>query len=96
MKIRDLKNLGVKSEALLSAAGIHSVDQLRTIGPIAAYILVQDAQPVSRNLLYALVGAFEERHWASFNQHEKLEIEHQVEIMKEAHRTGDIVISAGG
>lgn len=56
--------LGPKSAALLQAAGIVSMDQLRTLGAVAAYAQVQrTGQKVSLNLLWAMEGALSGLHW---------------------------------
>ncbi len=63
-RIRDLLNLGEKSERMLAAAGIETVAQLQKLGAVQAYLLVRDSgEPVSLNLLYALEGALSNTHW---------------------------------
>ena len=63
-RIRDLLNLGEKSERMLAAAGIDTVAQLKQLGAVQAYLQVRDSGvPVSLNLLYALEGALSGRHW---------------------------------
>lgn len=63
-RIRDLLNLGEKSERMLAAAGIETVAQLKKLGAVRAYLQVRDSgQPVSLNLLYALEGALSNTHW---------------------------------
>ncbi len=63
-RIRDLLNLGEKSERMLAAAGIETVAQLQKLGAVRAYLQVRDSgQPVSLNLLYALEGALSNTHW---------------------------------
>ena len=63
-RIRDLLNLGEKSEHMLAAAGIETVTQLQQLGAVQAYLQVRDSGvPVSLNLLYALEGALTNTHW---------------------------------
>jgi DNA transformation protein len=65
MRIRDLRGLGPKSEALLERIGVRTVDELRSLGAVSAFVALQeldDANP-SLNFLYALVGALEDRDW---------------------------------
>ncbi len=63
-RIRDLLNLGEKSERMLAAAGIETVAQLQKLGAVQAYLQVRDSgEPVSLNLLYALEGALSNTHW---------------------------------
>lgn len=53
-----LSNLGPKSQAMLAAAGITSLDQLRKLGSVAAYAQVNARVPAaSLNLLWASEGA---------------------------------------
>ena len=59
-----LPNLGPKSQAILAAVGINSVEQLRDLGSIAAYVLTKkSAANVSLNLLWALEAALTGLHW---------------------------------
>lgn len=51
----ELQNLGPKSQAMLAAAGIHSLEQLRKLGSVHAYLLVKaTGANASLNLLWAL------------------------------------------
>ena len=62
--IADLPNLGARSEAILQAAGIETVDQLKRLGAVRAYAQVRAAGPsVSLNLLWALEGALTGLSW---------------------------------
>jgi DNA transformation protein len=68
LRIRDLRNLGIRSERLLQQIGVHTVEELRRRGAIRAYAeLKQSGATASLNLLWALVGALEPwpegRHW---------------------------------
>ena len=59
-----LQNLGPKSQAMLAAAGIHSLEQLRKLGSVRAYLLVKSTGAhASLNLLWALEGALTGLHW---------------------------------
>ena len=68
LRIRDLRNLGIRSERLLQKIGVHTVEELRRRGAIRAYAELKRAGATgSLNLLWALVGALEPwpegRHW---------------------------------
>lgn len=64
MKIRDMRNMGPKSEAMLNQAGISDADQLRQLGAVAAYLQVlQEGAKPSLNLLYVIEGALTDRDW---------------------------------
>jgi DNA transformation protein and related proteins len=68
LRIRDLRNLGPRSETMLARVGIHSVDALRATGGLRAFLALRRAGVTkSTNALWALVGALEPwpegRHW---------------------------------
>jgi hypothetical protein len=59
-----LRNIGPKSMAWLRQTGVRSLDDLKSVGALAAYVRVKRAgfRP-SLNLLYALEGAILDCHW---------------------------------
>lgn len=59
-----LPNLGPKSRQMLERAGLVSLDQLRALGSVAAFVRVKRAggKP-SVNLLWALEGALTGLRW---------------------------------
>ncbi len=58
---------------MLAAAGIHSLEQLRKLGAIEAYVKVKRLDNNSSlNLLYALVGALEGCDWRTVQRERKL------------------------
>jgi DNA transformation protein len=60
LRIRDLRNLGPRSESMLARVGIHSVEALREAGALAAFLRLRRAGVTkSLNALWALVGALE-------------------------------------
>jgi DNA transformation protein and related proteins len=62
--IADLPNLGPKSQEILAAVGIASIEQLRSLGSIAAYSQAkQSGANVSLNLLWALEAALTGLDW---------------------------------
>lgn len=62
--IAGLPNLGPKSQQVMAQAGITSVEQLRKIGSVAAYVRAKrTGANVSLNLLWALEGALSGLHW---------------------------------
>lgn len=63
--IESLPGLGPASRAMLAAAGIHTVDQLRALGAVKAYAWTAAANPgkASLNLLWALEGALSGCDW---------------------------------
>ena len=62
--IASLAGLGPKSAAVLAKAGIGSVEQLRQLGAVRAFVMVKRAglRP-SLNLLWALEGGLSGQHW---------------------------------
>ena len=73
MNIAELPGLGKKSEAMLNNVGIYDSEQLKKLGAIACYIKVISSDPslANLNLLYALVGAIEQRSWLDVAKHDK-------------------------
>jgi hypothetical protein len=68
LRIRDLRNLGSRSEGLLGQIGVHSVEQLRGRGAVRAFHELRSAGvATSLNMLWSLAGALEPwpegRHW---------------------------------
>jgi DNA transformation protein len=68
LRIRDLRNLGAKSEEMLSEIGVRSADELRRRGAVEAFYQLKLAgATASLNTLWALAGALEPwpegRHW---------------------------------
>jgi DNA transformation protein len=60
LRIRDLRNLGPRSEAMLESVGIASVEALRQRGALEAYLMLRRAGVTrSLNALWALAGALE-------------------------------------
>lgn len=75
MRIRDLKNLGPKSEEWLPRVGIHSVEQLLAADPYEVYAKLRAEIPgANLNALYAIIGAVENRHWLDVKEKDKTEI----------------------
>ncbi len=71
-EIADLPALGPKSQQMLAAAGIHTVQELRALGAVRAYRQVQNAglRP-SLNLLWALEAALCGGDWRQIARTER-------------------------
>ncbi|QYJ74155.1 TfoX/Sxy family protein [Shewanella sp. FJAT-52076] len=68
-------NLGPRSAAWLSEIGLSSLEDLRELGSIEVMLRLKHAGiPVSLNLLYALEGALEGRHWQDVKRERKGEL----------------------
>jgi DNA transformation protein len=60
LRIRDLRNLGPRSEVMLAEIGIRDAESLRRRGGLVAYLALRRAGVTkSLNALWALVGALE-------------------------------------
>jgi DNA transformation protein and related proteins len=75
--VSSLLNLGPKSAKMLADAGIQTVDDLRKIGPAAAYARVKFLHPksASKNLLWSLAAGLEGRLWSDLTEGEKKRLE---------------------
>ena len=68
LRIRDLRNLGMKSEQILADIGIYTADELRRQGAVRTFAELKRAgMAPSLNMLWALSGALdpwpEGTHW---------------------------------
>ena len=68
LRIRDLRNLGVRSEQMLAAIGVRDATELRRRGAVRVFAELKRAGVASSlNVFWALVGALEPwpegRHW---------------------------------
>lgn len=70
--LESLRNLGQTSAAWLREVGVQSVHDLESLGPVAAFRLVQNKRPeVSLNLLWAIVAGLSDRDWRDLSDEEK-------------------------
>ncbi len=74
MNIADLPNFGAKSQQMLALAGIVTIEQLRYLGSVPAYVQVKRVGKVSLNLLWAIEGALSGRHWQEVAQNDRLRL----------------------
>ena len=68
-----MRNLGPKSAIMLAEAGIATLDELKELGAVRAYLRVKTLHPksVSLNLLWALAAGIEGRDWRDLQPEEK-------------------------
>lgn len=86
--LEELRNLGPKSEAMLRHSGITSVEQLRELGAVRAYVKVKcNDAGASLNLLWALEGALSNRPWQEVAKQDRLSLLMQVEEIEKADRS---------
>ena len=88
MEIRKLKGLGPKSEQCLNAIGIFNKEDLEKIGAVSAYLKLnnQSIMKPSLNLLYAMVGALENKHWTKVAKNDKYRLLMELEDLKELNK----------
>lgn len=84
--ITDLRGLGPKSKAMLHSIGVTSVEQFMAADVFVLYARIQSEhqsanQATSLNLLYAMIGAQENRHWQEIKRERRLEILLRLEEM---------------
>ena len=78
-----LRNLGPKSKEMLRGSGICSVEQLRELGTVRAFVQVKRNDPrASLNLLWALEGALTNRPWQEVARQDRLSLLLQVEDLE--------------
>jgi DNA transformation protein len=83
MMIRDLPNFGPKSQEMLAKAGIHSVDQIKALGSVKAFVVVKNAGcNASLNLLWAIEGLLSNRPWREVAKNDRLSLLLQLEIIE--------------
>jgi DNA transformation protein and related proteins len=75
-----LRNLGKTSAQWLHATGIHSLEELRTRGPVASYCAVRARGfRASKSLLFAIAGAIQDIHWNDLDPAYKAQLIEQLE-----------------
>ena len=84
--ITDLPNFGPKSQIMLAQAGIHTVEQLRELCAVRAYVQVKRTGKVSLNLLWAMEGALSGQHWQQAAKHERLRLLLELEDVENEHK----------
>ncbi|MDF3029490.1 MAG: transcriptional regulator [Moraxellaceae bacterium] len=80
--LSELQGLGPKSCAWLAQIGITTADQLRARDPFEVYArLCAQVPGMSLNMLYALIGAIEDRHWQDVRREQRTTILLRLEQM---------------
>lgn len=86
-QISDLPNFGPKSQQMLAQAGIHTIEQLRVLGAVRAYLQVKrGGGNASLNLLWAIEGALTGRHWQDVARNDRLSLLMQLEDLGKSSR----------
>ena len=77
-----LRNLGPRSGMMLREAGISTIEELRALGAVKAYVRVKALKPrgASLNLLWALAAGLDDRDWR------ELEVDEKAALVAEVRR----------
>jgi DNA transformation protein len=87
MSLADLPNLGPKSSQWLEDAGISSLQELQRLGPVKAFLAVENlGYAPSLNLLWAIEGALSEMPWELIEPSRKESLKHELEKMRHSRR----------
>ena len=80
--LTNLKNIGPTIQKRLQDIGVHTKNDLKRIGPVAAYQKIQSKNPEKTipvcYYLYSLQGALDGKHWDDISQKKKQELLEQV------------------
>ena len=76
-----MRNIGPKSKQWLASIGVHTLDDVVSLGVVETYKRVKAAYPekVSLNLLYALQAALLDLPWNELPRDIKEELKQQVD-----------------
>lgn len=81
--VSSIRNLGPASQAAFARAGIHTADQLRALGPDAAYLrLLQSGERPHFIGYYVLHMALQNRPWNDCKGAEKLDLRRRFDALK--------------
>ncbi len=70
-----LRGLGPKSREMLARVGVTTATELQASDPFTLYARIKAIEPAaSLNLLYALIGAIENRDWREVARDDKTRI----------------------
>lgn len=82
MELSTLKNIGPATIEWLHEVGIHSVEDLQSLGAVGAYIRLKQAFPkaVSLNALWGLEAALTNTDWRMLSPERKAELKEAVAL----------------
>ena len=81
--VSSLRNLGPASDATYARAGIHSAEQLRDLGPDAAYKMLLDSGSKPHFIAYyAMVMGLQGRPWNDCQGDEKIALRARFDAIK--------------
>ena len=72
-QIKNLRNIGPKSARMLEEIGVATIDDLRNLGSVNAYLKLQFSFPdqISLNFLWAMQAGLQDRDWRDLSSDEK-------------------------
>jgi DNA transformation protein and related proteins len=81
-----IRNLGPVSMRLLAEIGVRTIDDLRAIGSLEAFVRLRfiAAAPPSRNLLHAMEAALLDSDWRDLPEQRKRELDAALERVSAA------------
>ncbi len=83
-----LKNLGKTSAQWLHASGIHTLNDLRRLGAVEAYLAVTSRGfSASRVLLYAIEGALRDTDWKTLPAPVKDELNQRLNTSRHTNKS---------
>lgn len=84
-ELKKLQGIGPKVAELLVASGIETPEHLKEVGAMEAYLrIIETGGSIPHlALLYALVGAVENRHWNEVAQNDKARLKAELEGLQE-------------
>jgi DNA transformation protein len=90
-RLIDLPNIGAYSAHELERVDIVTTHDLRQLGAVQAYhrIWFHAERKPTDNLLWALAGALDGRHWKSYDYHEKQALLNALEAHRKAQTLHD-------
>lgn len=79
-----LDSLGPESVQMLASIGVHTLDDLRTMGALAAWTRLRREQPpgLTMNGLYALEAALRDCHWLALPGDVKVALKAEAAVVR--------------
>lgn len=88
LPVSSIRNLGPASDAAFARAGIHSADELRALGPDAAYRqLIESGTRPHFIGFYAMVMGLQGRPWNDCHGKEKSDLRKRFDAIKTSERS---------
>jgi len=81
--LNTLRNIGPKSARMLEEIGVATVEDLRELGSVKAFIKLQFTFPdqISLNFLWAMHAGLLDRDWRDISEGEKSDLKHHIGLL---------------